>query len=41
MRAVHAHSHAGASFAMGTIHGLAGSSHLFGVLPALAFSDAR
>jgi hypothetical protein len=33
-----AHSHAGASFAMGTLHGLAGSSHLFGVLPALAFS---
>ena len=33
----HAHSHAGASFAMGTLHGLAGSSHLFGVLPALAF----
>lgn len=32
------HSHAGASFTMGTIHGLAGSSHLFGVLPALAFS---
>jgi hypothetical protein len=32
------HSHAGASFAMGTVHGLAGSSHLFGVLPALAFS---
>ena len=32
------HTHAGASFAMGTIHGLAGSSHLFGVLPALAFS---
>jgi hypothetical protein len=32
------HSHAGASFAMGTIHGLAGSSHLFGVLPALAFA---
>jgi hypothetical protein len=32
------HSHAGASFLMGTIHGLAGSSHLFGVLPALAFS---
>ena len=28
----------GASFAMGTLHGLAGSSHLFGVLPALAFS---
>lgn len=36
--AVTPHSHAGASFAMGTIHGLAGSSHLFGVLPALAFS---
>ncbi|MEO7157852.1 MAG: High-affinity nickel transporter [Vicinamibacterales bacterium] len=33
------HSHAGASFAMGTVHGLAGSSHLFGVLPALAFVD--
>jgi len=32
------HSHVGASFAMGTIHGIAGSSHLFGVLPALAFS---
>jgi hypothetical protein len=31
------HSHAGASFTMGAIHGLAGSSHLFGVLPALAF----
>ncbi len=29
------HTHAGASFTMGTIHGLAGSSHLFGVLPAL------
>lgn len=35
---VPSHSHAGASFAMGTFHGLAGSSHLFGVLPALAFS---
>jgi hypothetical protein len=32
------HAHAGASFGMGMIHGLAGSSHLFGVLPALAFS---
>lgn len=31
------HTHAGASFSMGTLHGLAGSSHLFGVLPALAF----
>ena len=33
-----AHTHMRASFAMGTIHGLAGSSHLFGVLPALAFA---
>lgn len=33
-----AHSHAGASLAMGALHGLAGSSHLFGVLPALAFA---
>ena len=32
------HSHAGASFGMGMLHGLAGSSHLFGVLPALAFA---
>ena len=31
------HTHTGASFSMGTLHGLAGSSHLFGVLPALAF----
>jgi hypothetical protein len=37
-RAAEPHTHAGASFAMGTLHGLAGSSHLFGVLPALAFS---
>jgi len=34
----HRHSHSGTSFAMGTLHGLAGSSHLFGVLPALAFA---
>src|SRR5918996_5105197 len=34
----HGHSHSGASFAMGALHGLAGSSHLFGVLPALAFA---
>jgi len=33
----HSHPHAGTSFSMGAIHGLAGSSHLFGVLPALAF----
>ena len=37
----HAHSHVSgrASFAMGTMHGLAGSSHLFGVLPALMFAS--
>jgi hypothetical protein len=34
----HGHSHLGASFGMGALHGLAGSSHLFGVLPALAFA---
>ena len=36
----HTHAHTGgsgrASFAMGTLHGFAGSSHLFGILPALA-----
>jgi hypothetical protein len=31
----------GASFVMGTFHGLAGSSHLFGVLPALAFPSRQ
>ena len=31
----HAHTHA--AFAVGTLHGLAGSSHFLGVLPALAF----
>jgi ABC-type nickel/cobalt efflux system permease component RcnA len=31
-----AHTHTHAAFAVGTLHGLAGSSHLFGVLPALA-----
>lgn len=33
---MHGHARTGASFAMGLLHGLAGSSHLFGVLPALA-----
>jgi len=37
----HSHPHSGASFAMGTIHGLAGSSHLFGVLPALALPNRQ
>lgn len=32
---VHAHTHA--AFAVGTLHGLAGSSHFLGVLPAMAF----
>lgn len=36
---LHGHATARASFAMGTLHGLAGSSHLFGVLPALAFAS--
>jgi sulfite exporter TauE/SafE len=31
------HRHTHAAFAVGTLHGLAGSSHLLGVLPALAF----
>jgi hypothetical protein len=34
----HVHPSGSASFGMGTLHGLAGSSHLFGVLPALAFA---
>lgn len=32
-----AHTHSHAAFAVGALHGLAGSSHFFGVLPALAF----
>ena len=31
------HSHSGASFFIGLLHGLAGSSHFLGVVPALAF----
>lgn len=37
------HSHAGhthAAFGVGVLHGAAGASHLFGVLPALALSSA-
>ena len=30
------HAHAHAAFGVGTLHGLAGSSHLLGILPALA-----
>jgi hypothetical protein len=33
---LHGHALTRASFLMGTLHGLAGSSHLFGILPALA-----
>lgn len=32
-----AHLHSHAAFGIGTLHGLAGSSHFLGVLPALAF----
>jgi hypothetical protein len=41
VRRPHGHHHASkrASFALGTMHGLAGSSHLFGVLPSLLFSS--
>lgn len=35
-RHVHAHPHVRASFLVGVLHGLAGSSHLIGILPALA-----
>jgi hypothetical protein len=41
VRRPHTHRHVsgGASFVMGTMHGLAGSSHLFGVLPSLLFAS--
>lgn len=32
----HGHDHVHASFLFGVLHGVAGSSHIFGVLPALA-----
>jgi sulfite exporter TauE/SafE len=32
------HKHTHTALSVGVIHGLAGSSHLFGILPALAFS---
>jgi cytochrome c biogenesis protein CcdA len=34
-----AHAHLHAAFGIGTLHGLAGSSHFLGVLPALAFPE--
>ena len=36
---LHGHAHGGASFGMGLLHGLAGSSHLFGIMPSLAFTS--
>lgn len=33
-----AHDHMHASFSFGILHGFAGSSHVFGILPALAFA---
>ena len=40
-RQLREHSHDHPAFAVGTVHGLAGSSHLLGVVPALALpSDA-
>jgi sulfite exporter TauE/SafE len=38
-RKPHVHGHA--AFAIGTLHGLAGSSHFLGILPALAFASNR
>jgi hypothetical protein len=40
-RTPHTHQHVSStpSFAMGTLHGLAGSSHLYGVLPSLMFAS--
>jgi sulfite exporter TauE/SafE len=35
----HVHTHT--AFAVGTLHGLAGSSHILGVLPALAFATRK
>ena len=35
----HVHTHT--AFAVGTLHGLAGSSHVLGVLPALAFATRQ
>jgi hypothetical protein len=36
----HVHTATAASFAMGALHGVAGSSHLFGILPAMALPSA-
>ena len=34
-----AHSHTHTAFAVGILHGFAGTSHIFGILPALAFTS--
>jgi sulfite exporter TauE/SafE len=34
-----AHNHSHTAFGIGTLHGLAGSSHFFGVLPAIAMPN--
>lgn len=36
-----AHRHTHAAFAVGTLHGLAGSSHILGILPALALPSTE
>lgn len=36
--AAHVHVHARAAFGVGILHGLAGSAHFLGILPALAFA---
>lgn len=36
VHAAQGHDHTHASFAFGVLHGLAGSAHIFGILPALA-----
>ncbi len=38
LRQILPHKHTHAAFGIGTLHGLAGSSHFLGVLPALAFA---
>ncbi|MDX2147310.1 MAG: High-affinity nickel transporter [Planctomycetota bacterium] len=35
----HRHAHGHGALGIGTLHGIAGTSHLLGVLPALAFPD--
>jgi len=35
----HAHFHTHTAFAVGIMHGFAGTSHIFGILPALAFTS--